>query len=313
MIIQINKMKILLTGSNGMVGRNIIDRRNSFLCDLLTPSSRELNLLNYNEVDNYLSSNKPDMIIHAAGKVGGIQANIANPINFLVENVDMGRNIIIAAKNNNIKQLLNLSSSCMYPRDAVNPLTENLILKGELEPTNEGYAIAKIFAQKLIEYIKREDDRFNYKTIIPCNLYGKWDKFNPENSHMLPAVIRKIHNAKINKLDTVEIWGDGEARREFMFATDLADLVWYSVTNFDKMPDLMNIGLGHDFTINQYYNTIANIIGYQGDFVHDLSKPIGMKKKLVDIKRLKNFGWEHTFSLEKGIQISYDYFLEHYN
>ena len=304
-------MKILLTGSSGMVGRNIMDRKNAFLCDLLTPPSIELNLLNYNEVDNYLATHKPDMIIHAAGKVGGIQANIANPINFLVENVDMGRNIIIAAKNNNIKQLLNLSSSCMYPRDAVNPLTENLILKGELEPTNEGYAIAKIFALKLIEYIKREDDRFNYKTIIPCNLYGKWDKFNPENSHMLPAVIRKIHNAKINKLNTVEIWGDGEARREFMFATDLADLVWYAVLNFDKMPDLMNIGLGHDFTINQYYKTIAKVIGYDGDFIHDLSKPIGMKKKLVDITRLKSFGWEHSFSLEKGIQISYEYFLEH--
>jgi GDP-L-fucose synthase len=306
-------MKILLTGSSGMVGRNIMDRKNAFSCDLLTPPSRELNLLNYNDVDNYLATHKPDMIIHAAGKVGGIQANIANPINFLVENVDMGRNIIIAAKNNNIKQLLNLSSSCMYPRDAVNPLSENLILKGELEPTNEGYAIAKIFALKLVEYIKREDDSFNYKTIIPCNLFGKWDKFDPANSHMLPAVIRKIHNAKINKLDTVEIWGDGEARREFMFATDLADLVWYSVSNFDKMPDLMNIGLGHDFTINQYYKTIANVIGYNGDFVHDLSKPIGMKKKLVDIKKLTNFGWEHTFSLEKGIQISYDYFLEHYN
>ena len=159
-------MKILLTGSTGMVGRNIIEHKFADLFNLLTPTSKELNLLNFVEVDNYISKHNPDLIIQAAGKVGGIQANMAHPISFLVENTDLGRNIIIAAKKNNVKKLINLSSSCMYPRDAINPLSEDLILKGELEPTNEGYAIAKIFAQRLVEYIKREDNSFNYKTIM---------------------------------------------------------------------------------------------------------------------------------------------------
>lgn len=305
-------MKILLTGSTGMVGTNILEHKSASLHNLLTPSSKELNLLNYSEVDNYISKYKPDFIIHAAGKVGGIQANMANPINFLVDNADFGRNIVLAAKNNNVKKLLNLSSSCMYPRGAINPLSEDLILKGELEPTNEGYAIAKIFTQRLVEYIRREDKACNYKTIIPCNLYGKWDKFDPLHSHMLPAVIRKIHKAKINNSPNVELWGDGEARREFMFASDFADFIWYSISNFEQMPNLMNVGLGHDFSINQYYKTIANVIGYNGGFVHDLSKPTGMKQKLVNIDKLNQFGWTHTNSLENGIKITYKFFLEHY-
>ena len=305
-------MKILLTGSTGMVGTNILENKSASLYELLTPNSKELNLLNYSEVDNYISKYKPDFIIHAAGKVGGIQANMANPINFLVDNADFGRNIVLAAKNNNVKKLLNLSSSCMYPRSAINPLSEDLILKGELEPTNEGYAIAKIFTQRLVEYISREDKTCNYKTIIPCNLYGKWDKFDPLHSHMLPAVIRKIHNAKINNSPNVELWGDGEARREFMFASDFADFIWYSISNFEQMPNLMNVGLGHDFSINQYYKTIANVIGYNGGFVHDLSKPTGMRQKLVNIDKLNQFGWKHTNSLENGIKITYNFFLEHY-
>ena len=303
-------MKILLTGSTGMVGKNILEHKNSKLFHLLTPTSKELNILNFADVDNYICMHAPDLIIHAAGKVGGIQANKAHPISFLVENMDLGRNIIIAAKKNNVKKLINLSSSCIYPRDAINPLNEDLILKGELEPTNEGYAIAKIFAQRLTEYIKREDISFNYKTIIPCNLYGKYDKFEPSHSHMLPAVIWKIHKAKLNKLSTVEIWGDGEARREFMYATDFADLIWYSVMNFEKMPDLMNVGLGQDFSINQYYRVIANVIGYNGSFVHDLTKPVGMQQKLVNIKKLNEFGWENKYTLEKGIKLTYDFFLK---
>ncbi len=156
------------------------------------PSSKELNLQDYNAVDEFIKINKPDFIIHAAGLVGGIQANIANPVNFLMINLDIGRNIIMAAKNNNVKYFMNLASSCMYPRNAENPLAEELILQGELEPTNEGYAIAKIVSTRLCEYIVKEDTVLQYKTIIPCNLYGKYDKFSPEHSHMVPAVIKKI-------------------------------------------------------------------------------------------------------------------------
>ena len=228
------EMKVLLTGSTGMVGRNILEHAGVSKFEWLTPSSKELNLLNSSEVDNYISNKMPDLIIHTAGKVGGIQANMASPVSFLVENIDMGRNLIIGAKNNGVKRLLNLSSSCMYPRNATNPLNENIILTGELEPTNEGYALAKIFTTKLCEYINKEDNLFAYKTVIPCNLYGRFDKFDPKHSHMLPAVIKKLHEAKESKKKEIDIWGDGEARREFMYAGDLADFIVFCYTEFQR-------------------------------------------------------------------------------
>ena len=303
--------KVYISGSEGMVGSNIIDRTPKKY-QLLTPSLQDLNLLNFEDVDEFISTHKPDIIIHTAGIVGGIQSNIANPVKYLVDNTDLGRNLLLAAKKNKVKRLVNLGSSCMYPKDAKNPLSEDLILKGELEPTNEGYAIAKVYTQRLAEYIHREDTMYNYKTLIPCNLYGKWDKFDPIHSHMLPAVIRKIHKAKVENLSTVELWGDGEARREFMFASDFADFIWFAISNFDYMPNLMNVGLGYDHTINKYYTAIANVIGYQGEFVHDLTKPIGMKQKLVDISRLNVFGWKHKHSLEQGIKKTYEFFLENH-
>lgn len=301
-------MKILITGSTGMVGRNILENTDISKFDLLIPNSKELNLLNYSTVDKYIKDNKPDFIVHTAGKVGGIQANIAQPVSFLIDNLDMGRNIIMAAKNNDVKSLINLSSSCMYPRNAKNPLSEDLILKGELEPTNEGYALAKIMSTRLCEYIGKEDNSFNYKTIVPCNLYGKYDKFELKHSHMLPAVIKKIHEAKINNLSQIDIWGDGTASREFMYAGDLADFIIYAITNFSKMPQNINVGLGHDYTINEYYQIIADVIGYEGEFVHDLTKPIGMKQKLIDDTKLKEFGWKYKTSLVEGIEKTYEYF-----
>ena len=209
-----------------MVGRNILENKNCSNHNILSPRSDELNLLNYDEVFNYIKNKKPEIIIHAAGIVGGIQANIANPISFLLDNLTMGKNIVLAAKNNNIKKLLNLGTSCMYPRDASNPLKEEYILKGQLEPTNEGYALSKVVVSKLCEYVSNQNKDFLFKTVIPCNLYGKYDKFSPENSHMLPAVIKKIHEAKTHDYENVEIWGDGLARREFMYAADLSDFIF---------------------------------------------------------------------------------------
>jgi GDP-L-fucose synthase len=301
--------KILITGSNGMVGRNIVEFEKSRNYILLTPSSKELNLLDRSSVDSYILEYQPDIVIHCAGKVGGIQANIAHPVDFLVQNTQMGLNIIIASYEAGIKKFINMSSSCMYPRDAKNPLAEELILKGELEPTNEGYAIAKITSTRLCEYINRENQEFQYKTIIPCNLYGRYDKFNPKHSHMLPAVIKKIHEAKENNLSEIDIWGDGEARREFMYVEDLADFIYYALENFEKMPQNINVGLGHDYTINEYYQAIAKVIGFKGEFIHDLTKPIGMKQKLIDDTKLKKFGWHHKTSLKDGIQKTYNYYL----
>jgi len=302
-------MKILLTGSRGMVGNNIAKHSHAQNHEILTPASEELNLLNSESVQNYIDTNRPDMVIHAAGIVGGIQANIAEPVKFLVDNMQMGLNILMASKAHEVKWFMNLSSSCMYPRDAQNPLSEDLILKGELEPTNEGYAIAKVASTRLCEYINREDESFLYKTVIPCNLYGTYDKFDPEHSHMIPAVIRKINDAKNNNLKSIDIWGDGLARREFMYTADFADFVYYAIDNFEVMSQNINVGLGRDYTINEYYQKIADAVGYQGKFTHDLSRPTGMKQKLIDDTKLKAFGWRPQTTLEQGIHKTYEYFL----
>lgn len=302
--------KILITGSNGMVGRNIVEFEKSKNYILLTPSSNELNLLNRKNTDEYIKLNTPDIVIHCAGIVGGIQANMADPVKFLVDNTQMGLNIIMASKEAGIKKFINMSSSCMYPREAINPLGEELILKGGLEPTNEGYALAKITSTRLCEYINKEDENFKYKTVIPCNLYGRYDKFDPKHSHMLPAVIKKIHEGKVNNQTTLDIWGDGTARREFMYAEDLADFIYYALENFESMPQNINVGLGEDYTINEYYKAIAYIIGYEGHFIHDLTKPIGMKQKLIDDSKLKKFGWQYKTSLKDGIQKTYDYYIK---
>jgi GDP-L-fucose synthase len=267
---------------------------------VIAPHSSELDLRDYNAVQKYLSKHRPDMVIHAAGKVGGIQANMREPVAFLMDNLDMGRNIVWAAHQAGIKRLINLGSSCMYPRNHSDPLREEMVLKGELEPTNEGYALAKVVTARLCEYIMREDASYQYKTLIPCNLYGRHDKFDPAHSHLIPAIIHKVHQAKQAGQASVEIWGDGTARREFMYAGDLADAVIRAVTKFDSLPALMNIGLGDDCTINEYYQAAADVMGYTGRFVHDLSKPVGMSRKLVSVeKRRHGVGWQKTI-YEKG-------------
>ncbi|WP_345841989.1 GDP-L-fucose synthase [Shewanella algae] len=306
-------MKVLLTGANGMVGRNILEVAPKYSYEFLTPSSTELNLLNADSVSQYINEHQPDIVIHAAGIVGGIQANMAKPVKFLVDNMLIGLNIITAANDGGVKKFLNLSSSCMYPRNATNPLSENLILKGELEPTNEGYALAKIASTRLCEYISKENVEARlYKTIIPCNLYGRFDKFDPNHSHMIPAVIRKIYEAKRTKQLEIDIWGDGEARREFMYAEDLAEFVFFALDNFERMPQNLNVGLGVDYTINDYYEVVAKVVGYDGKFKHDLHKPVGMKQKLIDDTKLKEFGWSYNTSLETGIRKTYEYFLGEY-
>ena len=304
-------MKILLTGGNGMVGKNILEyntNSTSKQYNILAPSRSTLNLEDYNAVNAYIKTHNPDIIIHAAGLVGGIQDNMAHPVNFLIKNLDIGRNLILAAKENKVKRFINLSSSCMYPREAINPLNEELILKGELEPTNEGYALAKIVATRLCEYITKEDNYYQYKTIIPCNLYGKYDKFSPKHSHMVPAVIRKIDEARQNGATEISIWGTGEARREFMYAEDVADFIFYAIAHFEAMPQNINVGLGYDYTINEYYQKIAEVVGFKGQFVHDTTKPVGMMQKLIDDTKLKAFGWEAKTTLKDGLEKTYAYY-----
>ncbi|MFN3207800.1 MAG: GDP-L-fucose synthase family protein [Roseovarius sp.] len=303
-------MKVLLTGGRGMVGRAIQDHPGAAAHEIVAPTSAELDLTNRTAVMAFVDETAPDIIIHSAGRVGGIQANIANPAAFLTENMDMGFNIVMAARNAGVPRLLNLGSSCMYPHDAPNPLHEDSLGKGELEPTNEGYGLAKVAVARLCAFVRQERADLSYKTLIPCNLYGLNDKFDPKVSHLVPAIIRKVHEAKESNAETVEIWGDGTARREFMFSCDLADGIWAAVGRFDALPGDMNIGLGHDYSINEYYAEAARVIGWEGAFVHDLSRPTGMKQKLLDVSAQKDFGWEARTSLAEGIAQTYAHFQD---
>lgn len=304
------KRRLLLTGASGMVGRNIQNHSAAKDWEILAPSSRDLDLMDTDTVSAYIIESKPDLVIHSAGKVGGICANLLEPVAFLDQNVMIGRNVIMGAYTAGIKNLINLASTCIYPRAATNPLREDMLLTGELEPTNEGYAIAKIFALRLCEYIRRKDDSCFYKTLIPCNLYGPYDKFDPAVSHLVPAIIRKVHDAKVNGLGTVEIWGDGTARREFMFSGDLADAVFRAANDIENVPDLMNIGVGCDHSVNDYYASIARVIGWEGKFIHDFSKPTGMVRKLCDTTRQEDWGWQPKTDLNTGIAQTYKFFLE---
>lgn len=304
------KMKILLTGGSGMVGCNFLLHSFSEKYEILSPTSKELNLLDYNKVQNYIKLNKPDIVIHAAGVVGGINANISNPLKFMSENMQMGINIIIASRNQQIKKLINLGSSCMYPRNVKNPISEDSLLKGEFEPSNEGYALAKVTNSKLCQFINYEDQDFLYKTIIPCNLFGMYDKFDKYQSHMIPSAILKIHLAIKNNYKTVDIWGDGQVRREFMFASDFVDFIYFAINKLEILPLNINVGLGFDHTVNEYYKIIADTLGYKGKLEHDLSKPSGINQKLVDISKLKKLGWHHKTSLQEGIMKTYDFYLK---
>ena len=307
-----NIKKILITGGSGMVGRNFFEHHKSKNYSILNPKKTEMNLLNFQEVDNYLLKNKPDIIIHAAARVGGIQANIKNPVLFLCENADMGKNLLLSAKNQNIKKIINLSSSCVYPKNMEIPLEEEFILSGSLEPTNEAYAIGKIFTQKLCSYINKEYYDFAYKTLIPCNLFGKYDNFDLETGHLLPNIINKIHDAKLNKENKVTIWGDGSVKREFMYVNDLIDCIYYSIENFSQMPEIMNVGVGKDCSVLDYYNIIAKSFEWEGSFNFDMTKPVGQKQKLVSLKKLNNFGWESKISLQNAINETINYYLESY-
>ena len=304
------KKKILLTGGSGLVGKNILDHSSADEWEILAPTRKELDLTDLFSVSQWVKKHQPDMIIHAAGLVGGIKAKIQNPVEFLDVNVTIGRNIIMVARDCNVTKLINLGSSCMYPDSINSPLTEEKLMAGKLEPTNEGYALAKLFTTKLCQYISTENSNMQFKTMIPCNIYGKHDNFNLETAHLLPAIIQKIHTAKVNNLNTVSVWGDGTVRREFLYAEDLADAILLAVEDLHKIPNIMNIGFGLDYSVNEYYKTVAEVMNWKGTLVHDLSMPIGMMQKLNGIDRQKKWGWTAQTSLKVGIKKTYQYFLE---
>lgn len=303
-------MKVFLTGGRGMVGRAIRGHARAQAHGIVAPARTDLDLTDRPAVMAALRAEQPDLVIHAAGRVGGIQANIAQPVAFLTENMDMGLNVVLGARAAGVMRLVNLGSSCMYPHDAPNPLREESLGQGALEPTNEGYGLAKLAVARLCAFVARENPELVYRTLVPCNLYGLHDKFAPEVSHLVPAIIRKIHEAKARGADTVEIWGDGSARREFMFAADLADAVWYMAERIDTLPDCLNIGPGEDHSIDDYYAEAARAIGWQGEFTHDPSRPAGMRRKLMSVERQRALGWAPATGLAEGIALTYAHFLD---
>jgi len=301
--------RVFVTGGNGMVGRNTVERLQT-IYQVFAPSRNEVDLTDPKATLKAIDSFQPDFLLHCAGLVGGIQANINAPVRFLTENLVLGLNVVNAAAKVGVPRLMNFGSSCMYPKDRTEALSESMILTGALEPTNEGYALAKIAVSKLCDYHERENSSLHYRTVVPCNLYGKYDQFDPIKSHLVPAAIRKIHEAKASGQKAVTVWGSGGARREFMFAGDLAEFVAYSLLDFDRLPNVLNVGLGDDHTINDYYRTVAQVVGYHGEFVHDLTKPEGMARKLINVERLNQFGWKSGVSLQTGLQLTYQYFLD---
>jgi len=303
-------MKILVTGASGMLGKSLIESLSQ--CEnlkILKPTRQELDLSNKNAVLAYFNLHKPNFVYHLAARVGGIAANMANPVEFFYDNSQINLNVIYAAYQTGVERFINVGSSCMYPCDRI-CLKEEDMLSGKLEPTNEGYAISKISSMLYCKYLSQQ---FNchYKTVIPCNLYGEYDHFDLVNAHLVPAVLRKIHEAKISQFKTVSIWGDGDARREFMHVADLVSAFIMALENYDSMPMVINLGLGYDYTINEYYNIGAKVIGYDGQFVHDLSRPIGMKKKLLNVERAHAWGWSAKISIEAGMSRVYQHVLSH--
>ena len=301
-------MKILLTGGSGMLGRNILEHPASSKYKIISPSSKELNLLDVGSIASYLLAHPVDMIIHCAGYVGGIHANSNDMSGFFNKNLLMGINIVNAAQQAGVRKLINFGTTCMYPITIKSPSKENLILTGPFEKTNEGYALAKVSVAKLCEFLSSQFG-LAYKTLIPCNLYGRWDKYGDNISHMVPAVIKKIHLAKENNQDSLLIWGDGEARREFMLASECADATYFCISNFDNIPQYLNIGTGKDYTINEYYRVIADHIKYSGCFKHDLTKPVGVRQKLSSTTLLNSLGWRSKVTLEEGIKEAYEFFI----
>lgn len=302
--------KVLITGGSGLVGSHLRIHEKARAFDIICPTRDELNLLEAVAVQNFVSLHKPDCVIHAAGLVGGIQANIHAPTNFIIENTVIGINVLRACADASVPNVINLGSSCMYPRDALNPLVETSLYSGELEPTNEGYALAKLLVSKLGQAFRRLSEQCDFVTVIPCNLYGPYDHFEPERSHLLAAIINKIHKAKYRGDRSVEIWGSGSSRREFMYAEDLADCLWLMVqTGVAKLPDFVNVGVGIDHSILDYYKVVAKSLEYGGEFVFDRSRPEGMKQKLMDSSCINNWGWRPETELEDGILKTYEYYL----
>ena len=311
-------VKVFVAGHNGMVGSAVCRQlRKDPDIELVTRSRKELDLCDQMAVNDFMKSEKPDEVILAAAKVGGIHANNTYPAEFIYQNLQIQNNVIHAAHVNDVQKLLFLGSSCIYPRAVEQPMREDALLTGILEPTNEPYAIAKIAGIKMCESYNRQYDR-DYRSVMPTNLYGAGDNYHPENSHVVPALIRRFHEAKKNKLNEVVIWGSGTPMREFLYVDDMAEASLYVHTldqdtyleNTEPMLSHINVGTGTDVTIKELAEIMVEVVGFAGKLTFDKTKPDGTMRKLMDVKKLGSLGYAASTPLRLGLELSYADFLQ---
>ena len=310
--------KIYVAGHRGLVGAAIVRQlEKEGFNNILMRAHNELDLCDQSAVQAFFAKEKPEYVILAAAKVGGIYANNTYPAEFIYENMMIEANIVHASYRNDVKRLLFLGSSCIYPKLAEQPMREDVLLTNALEPTNEPYAIAKIAGIKLCESYNRQYGT-DYRSVMPTNLYGQGDNFHPENSHVIPALLRRFHEAKLNSDSTVTVWGTGNAKREFLHVDDMAAASLFVLqlddkvykANTEMMLSHINIGTGLDCSIREMAETIKKVVGFEGELIFDTSKPDGPPRKLLDVSRLKAMGWQSSISLEEGLSSTYQWFVE---
>jgi len=305
-------VRIFLTGGGGMLGHAIraaVEAKRPDV-DLVAPRREQVDLADSAATYRFIGEGGFDLVIHAAGKVGGIAANIAEPTAFLLENATINTNVLGASLSSGVPGLLNIGSSCMYPRDFRQPLQIDDLLAGPLEPTNEGYALSKLLAERFCRYASEERD-VAYRTVIPSNLYGPFDHFEQSRAHLVAAAIAKVHAAAEDGAGAVEVWGDGTARREFTFVEDLASWIADVVDRIGELPVTMNVGHGSDHSVREFYEFACEIVGFRGRLEFDATKPTGMHQKLMDSSVARSHGWAPATDIRAGMSRTYEFFREH--
>jgi GDP-L-fucose synthase len=310
-IFDLRGKRVFVTGHAGMVGSAIVRRLEHENCDIVFATRRDLDLRRSDEVDRFMAQAKPDAVFVAAGKVGGIRANSTFPADFIADNIAIALNTIRAAHRCDVKKLVYLGSSCIYPRLAPQPMKPEMLLSGPLEPTNQWYAVAKIAGIKLCEAFRLQHGA-DFVSVMPTNVYGPGDNYHPEDSHVPAALVRRFHEAKINGDASVAVWGTGAPRREFLAVDDLADACVFVMRSYSDL-EFLNVGTGEDTTIAEFARLVADVVGYQGKIGFDTSRPDGTPRKLLDVSRIDALGWRATTPLREGLRHMYADFLARYD